>query len=232
MRETIMEETVRVLSTYAFKGAVIELAEPFQSLTGLRIDADFAPTLGLLKRLRDGETADVLILTQEGLDELIEEGTVAADSKHDLARSHVGVAVKAGHAHPDISSEAAFVAAVLAARSVAYSKSGASGIFFAQLIGRLGIASQINAKATVTGGLTAERLITDDANLAVQQISELKQVAGVEIVGPIPLSLQTPAVFSAGRMTGSKRPSEADRLLRYLASREVAPVLRACGLEP
>ena len=174
----------------------------------------------------------MLILTQEGLDELIEEGTVTTDSKHDLARSHVGIAVKAGSLHPDISSEAAFVAAVLAARSVAYSKSGASGIFFAQLIGRLGIAAQINAKATVTAGLTAERLITGDADLAVQQISELKQVGGVEIVGPIPLSLQMPAVFSAGRMAGSKRPGEADRLLRYLASKEVAPMLRECGLEP
>jgi molybdate transport system substrate-binding protein len=227
-----MAGTVRVLSTYAFKGAVIQLAEPFRSLSGIAIDAEFAPTLGLLKRLRDGETADVLILTQEGLDELIEEGTVAADSKRDLARSYVGIAVKAGAPHPDISSEATLVASLLAARSVAYSKSGASGIYFAQLIGRLGIASKINAKATVTAGLTAERLITEDADLAVQQISELMQVAGVEIVGPIPLSLQTAAVFSAGTMTGSTRQREAGRLLCYLASAEVAPLFRACGLEP
>jgi molybdate transport system substrate-binding protein len=227
-----MEETVRVLSTYAFKGAIIQLAEPYRAATGARIDADFAPTLGLLKRLRDGEAADVLILTQEGLDELIEEGAVAADSKRDLARSYVGIAVKAGSPHPDISSEAALVASLLAARSVAYSKSGASGIYFAQLIGRLGIASKINAKATVTAGLTAERLITQDADLAVQQISELMQVEGVEVVGSIPLSLQTAAVFSAGTMTASKRPGEAGRLLSYLASAEVAPLLRACGLEP
>ena len=225
-------ENVRVLSTYAFKGALIQLAEPYRALTGTRIDADFAPTLGLLKRLRDGETADILILTQEGLDELIEEGTVIADSKRDLARSYVGIAVKAGAPRPDISSQAALVASLLAARSVAYSKSGASGIYFAQLIGRLGIAAKINAKATVTAGLTAERLITGDADLAVQQISELMQVAGVEIAGPIPLSLQTAAVFSAGIMTGSRRPKEADRLLSYLASAEVAPLLRACGLEP
>src|SRR5262249_24928238 len=104
--------------------------------------------------------------------------------------------------------------------------------YFAQLIGRLGIASQINAKATVTTGLTAERLITQEADVAVQQISELMQVEGVEIVGPIPLSLQTPAVFSAGTMTGSTRRGEAGRLLSYLASAEVAPLLRACGLEP
>jgi molybdate transport system substrate-binding protein len=227
-----MEAVVRVLSTYAFKGAVIQLAEPFRAQTKIGIDADFAPTLGLLKRLRDGETADVLILTREGLDELIEEGAVDATSQRDLARSLVGIAVKAGAPHPDISSEATFRAALLAARSVAYSKSGASGIFFAQLIGRLGIAAAINAKATVTTGLTGERLIAGDADLAVQQISELKQVAGVEIVGPVPLSLQTPAVFSAGRMTASPRPTEADRLLDYLASAEAAPVLRETGLDP
>jgi molybdate transport system substrate-binding protein len=227
-----MENAVRVLSTYAFKGAVLQLAEPFRSATGIGIEADFAPTLGLLKRLRDGETADVLILTQEGLDELIEEGAVAADSRRDLARSLVGIAVNAGSPHPDIATEPAFVAALLAARSVAYSKSGASGIYFAQLIGRLGIASQINARATVTGGLTAEKLNTGEADLAVQQISELKQVSGVEIVGPVPLSLQTPAVFSAGRMAASTRQNEADRLLFYLASAEVAPVLRETGLEP
>jgi molybdate transport system substrate-binding protein len=227
-----MENAVRVLSTYAFKGAVIQLTKPFRLLSGLRIEADFAPTLSLLKRLRDGETADVLILTLEGLDELIEEGTVVADSKRDLARSLVGLAVKEGQPHPDIASESAFVATLLAARSVAYSKSGASGIFFAQLIGRLGIASQINAKATVTAGLTAERLITGEADIAVQQISELKQIAGVEIVGPVPPGLQTPAVFSAGRMTASTRADEADRLLAYLASKDVAPVLRETGLEP
>jgi molybdate transport system substrate-binding protein len=227
-----MEAVVRVLSTFAFKGAVIQLAEPFRSQTRIRIDADFAPTLGLLKRLRDGETADVLILTREGLDELIEEGAVDAASQRDLARSLVGIAVKAGAPHPDITSEAAFRATLLAARSVAYSKSGASGIFFAQLIGRLGIAAAINAKATVTAGLTGERLMSGDADLAVQQISELKQVAGVEIVGPVPLSLQTPAVFSAGRMTASPRSTEADRLLHYLASAEAAPVLRETGLDP
>ena len=81
-------------------------------------------------------------------------------------------------------------------------------------------------------GFTAERLVTGEADLAVQQISELKQVAGIEVVGPIPHELQTPAVFSAGRMAASNKAAQADRLLRYLASPEVAPVLRESGLEP
>ena len=224
-------QTVRVLSTLALKGAVTRLAGQYQAATGITIEADFAPTVGLLPRLRGGETADVVILTREGLDELAAEGAVVAASMVDLARSYVGIAVRAGAPHPDIATEAAFRASILAARSVAYSRIGASGIYFADLIARLGMAAEINARATVTSGFTAERLITGEADLAVQQISELKQVEGIEVVGPIPLALQTPAVFSAGRMTASEKAAQAEALLRYLASPDVAPDLLETGLE-
>jgi molybdate transport system substrate-binding protein len=228
-----MESVVRVLSTLALKGAVSNLAGRFEAKAGVRIDADFAPTLGLLERLRGGEPADVVILTREGLDALAGAGTVVADSCVDLARAYVGIAVKAGAVHPDIASEATLRASLLGARAVAYSRIGASGILFAQLIERMGIAAEINARAVIIpSGFTAEKLEGNEADLAVQQISELKQVADVEVVGPIPHHLQTPAVFSAGRMAASKRPAQADALLKYLASAEVAPVLRESGLEP
>jgi molybdate transport system substrate-binding protein len=228
-----MPDTIRLLSTLALKGAVADLAGQYAAAGGVRIDADFAPTLALLDRIRRGEGADILILTQEGIAELAREGSVAAASCVDLARSYVGIAVKEGALHPDIASEAGLRATLLAARSVAYSRIGASGIFFARLIEGLGIAAEINARATIIpSGFTAERLVTDEADLAVQQISELKQVAGIEVVGPIPRELQMPAVFSAGRMTASGKAEQADRLLRYLASDEVAPVLRESGLEP
>jgi molybdate transport system substrate-binding protein len=227
-----MGNVVRLLSTLALRGAVVQLAEQYRAAKGVMLDADYAPTVGLLKRLREGEKADVLILTREGLDELAAEGAVAPSSKIDLARSYVGLAVKAGDPHPDIATEKALVAALLAARSVAYSRIGASGIYFAELIQKLGIATEINAKATITAGFTAERLITGEADLAVQQLSELKQVAGVELVGPIPLSLQTAAIFTGGRMASSANAAQADALLTYLASPEVAPVLRESGLEP
>jgi molybdate transport system substrate-binding protein len=103
----------------------------------------------------------------------------------------------------------------------------------AQLIVRMGIAAEINAKATIVEqGFTAERLVSGEADLAVQQISELKQVDGVEVIGPVPLDLQTPAVFSAGRVANAGQAEAAHRLLRYLASPEVIPVLRQSGLEP
>ena len=228
-----MENAVRVLSTLALKGAVVQLAGAYQAESGTRIDADFAPTLALLDRLRGGEAADVVILTREALDDLAASGVVAADSCADLARSFVGIAVKAGAPHPDIATEAALRATLLAASSVAYSRIGASGILFAQLIERMGIAAEINARAIVIpSGFTAERLLSGEAELAVQQISELKLVDGIEVVGPIPHGLQTPAVFSAGRLAASNNAAASDRLLKYLASPEVVPALRRSGLEP
>jgi molybdate transport system substrate-binding protein len=228
-----MENVVRVLSTLALMGAVRSLAGRYEAGGGARIDADFAPTVGLLERLRKGEAADVVILTQEALRDLAAKGTVAPESCVDLARSFVGIAVKAGAARPDIATEAALRATLLGARAVAYSRIGASGIFFASLIERLGIANEINARAVIVpSGFTGERLVSGEADLAVQQVSELKLVPGVDIVGPVSLELQTPAMFSAGRMAASQRVAASDALLKYLASPEVAPALRESGLEP
>lgn len=228
-----MENVVRVLSTLALMGAVRNLAGRFEAAGGIRIDADFAPTLGLLDRLRAGEGADVVILTREALADLAAKRTVAADSCVDLARSFVGIAVKAGAAHPEIATESTLRATLLGARSVAYSRIGASGIFFAQLIERMGIASEINARARIIpSGFTAERIVTGEADLAVQQISELKLVPGVEVVGPIPLHLQSPAVFSAGRLAASSRVVQSDGLLTFLTSSQAVPALRESGLEP
>src|ERR1700712_5328020 len=227
-----MGNVVRVLSTLALKGAIGSLAGRYQAAGGARIDADFAPTLGHLERLRGGEGADVVILTREALDDLAANGSVVAQTCVDLARSYVGIAVRAGADHPDIATEAALRATLLGGR-VAYSRIGASGILFARLIERMGIASEVNARACIVpSGFTAERLTSGEADLAVQQISELKQVPGVEVVGPIPHQLQTPAVFSAGRLASSSQPAPSDALLKYLASPEVAPVLRESGLEP
>ena len=228
-----MENSVRLLSTLALMGAVRSLAGKYEAAGGARIDADFAPTLRLLDRLHDGETADVVILTREGLAGLVANASVVEESCVELARSFVGLAVKGGTAHPDITTEAALRATLLGARSIAYSGLGASGIFFAQLIAQMGIKADIDARATIIPqGFTAERLVSGEADLAVQQISELKQVIGVEIVGPIPLHLQSPAVFSAGRLTRSTKIERSGALLNFLASAEAAPALRESGLEP
>ncbi len=229
-----MADIVRVFSTLALMGAIRGLAGRYEADFGVHIDVDFAPTLALLKRLDSGEEVDVVILTREALADLAAERRVAADSCADLARSYVGLAVKANAQHPDISSPVALRTTLLNTRCVGYSRMGASGIYFAKLIEQMGIASEINAKARIIqAGLTAELLPTGEAELAVQQISELKLVPGIEVVGAIPVELQqNPAVFSAGRMAASRKVAQADELLKFLKSSDVAPALRESGLEP
>ena len=222
--------SIKVLSTLAVMGAMRDLARQFEGETDARVQADFSPTVALLERLRGGEVADVAILTAQGIEDLIGEGVIRRGSRSDIALSFVGIAVKAGALKPDLGSVEALKASLLAARCVAYSRIGASGLYFAALLKRLGIADKVNAKALVVpSGFTAERLVSGEADLAVQQISELMVVPGIEIAGPLPPDVQTVATFSGGLMTD--RP-EAAALLRFLASPGAAPALRAAGLEP
>jgi molybdate transport system substrate-binding protein len=224
---------LRVVSTLAVMGAMRDLTAVYEKATGTALVADFSPTVALLERLRGGEAADIAILTAQGIDDLIREGVIQPGTRTDMALSFVGIAVKAGAPKPDISSVAAFKAALLAARSIAYSKIGASGIFFAGLLERLGIAAEVNARAVVVpSGFTAERLVSGEAELAVQQISELMVVPGIEVVGPLPPDIQTVATFSAGLLAGSRQLAKAQSLLHFLVSPAIAPALRRAGLEP
>ena len=225
-----MDNTVRVLSTLALKGAVHALPDVLRRQAAAH-RCRFRADAGAAGRLRGGEGADVVILTREGLDELAREGRVVRRAAWiwRVVCRHRG---EGGRRHPDIATEPALRATLLGARSVAYSRIGASGILFAQLIERLGIAAEINARAVIIPqGFTAE-LVTGEADLAVQQISELKQVAGIEVVGPIPRELQTPAVFSAGRWRHRPMSHSPTGCCDFSASPEVAPVLRETGLEP
>jgi molybdate transport system substrate-binding protein len=222
---------LRVLSTLAVMGAMQQLGVRFEAETGNSIEADFSPTVALLERLRGGEQGDIAILTAQGIDDLIREGVVRPATRTDVARSFVGIAVKAGAGKPDIGSVDALKATLLAARSVAYSKIGASGMFFAGLLERLGIADEVKT-IVVPSGFTAEQLVSGKAELAVQQVSELMMVSGIDVVGPLPPAVQTVAVFSAGLLAMSSNPGQATALLRFLASPEIAPILRSTGLEP
>ena len=222
---------IRILSTLAVMGAMKDLTARYEAETGVSIQAEFAPTVALLERLRAGDAADIAILTAQGIDDMIAEGAMRPGSRTDVALSFVGIAVKAGAPKPDIATVAAFRTALLAARAVAYSKIGASGIFFAGLLQRLGIADRVNA-LVVPSGFTAERLVSGEADLAVQQVSELLVVPGIDVVGKLPDEIGTVATFSAGLLTASAQPDAAAALLRFLASPDIAEVLRRSGLEP
>jgi molybdate transport system substrate-binding protein len=228
-----MASVIRILSTLAVQGALPRLVADFERSAGARVAAEFAPTNGAVARIRAGETADVAILTREGIDELAGLGLLDGGSVVDLVQSLIGLAVKAGAAKPDIGTPDALKRTLLEARSIAYSRTGASGVRFAQLIERLGIAEAVNAKATIIpSGLTGELVVRDETELAVQQLSELMLVPGIDIVAPLPLAVQTPGVFSAAVFAATAHPGPARAFLRLLTSGDAAAVFRAAGLEP
>jgi len=167
-------------------------------------------------------------MVAEAVAAMTADGRMLPGSQRDLCISLIGMAVRAGSPRPDIATPEACRAALLGARSVAYSRAGASGIFFAGLIERLGIAEAVNAKATVIPqGLTAELAARGEAEIAIQQVSELMAVPGIDIVGPLPKALNTRAVFSAGLFS-----AEAGGLLEAIARAMTPGRLRAKGLLP
>lgn len=221
------------MSTLGLMGVLRELAPRYEQAIGAKVVAAFAPTAVLTERIRAGEAADVAFLTADAIEALTREGTLARVSRTDLARSVVGVAVRAGTPKPDIGSAEAFRRALLEARSVAYSRAGASGIFFADLIRRLGIADRVNAKATVIpSGLTGELAAKGEVEIAVQQVSELMEVAGIDIVGPLPAEFGGVTVFSGGLFSASRRKEAGMALLQFLSAADSAPVYERKGLQP
>lgn len=225
--------TLKLLSTLAVQGALPALVERYERATGTRVDVHFAPTNGLLAHIAAGEAGDIAILTRAAVDDLAAKGVLIPYSVADVAISLVGIAVKAGAVGPDISSVKALKVALLQARSIAYSKIGASGVFFAELIRRLGIADEVNAKATIIpSGFTAELAARGDVELAVQQVSELMLVPGIDIVGPLPPGAESVTMFSAGVFAASDQAEAALELIAYLRSADATRALHAAGLQP
>ena len=222
---------IRILCTLGLRGVMTEIA-PMLASRGIDVDASYGATNMLLGRMAEGESADVAILVDAAIDALTRRGTITAGSRRDLARSGVGVAVAVGAARPDIGTVEAFRRAMLAARSIGYSKSGASGLHFAELIVRLGIAAEVTRKAKVQDGVVGELAANGEVEIAVQQISELKLVDGIDIVGSLPDELQKLTVFSAGVFAASTQPARAASLIAALGRPDVTAVMRHKGLEP
>lgn len=222
---------IDVLSTLALRGVLTAIAEDFRADTGLAIAATYKSTNAALESIAQGRTADMTIVTREGIERLMHEGVIVAGSTAEIASSGVGIAVRSGAPKPDISSVAAFKHAILAARSIAFSRQGASGIHFAEVIARLGIADEIRRKATISDSYVGELAARGDAEIAVQQISELKPVAGIDIVGPLPGELQKISVFAAGVFKAARNAEGATKLIAALKSPSIVAVLTANGLD-
>ena len=224
--------SINVLSTLALRGVLTEIADEFRVLTGLSFAATYKSTNMALNLIAQGATADMTIITREAIDRLVRDGIIVAGSTTDLAQSGIGIAVRAGAPKPDIGTVAALKRALLETKSIAFSRLGASGIHFADVIERLGIADEVRRKAHISDSYVGEVTARGEAEMAVQQISELMPVAGIDIVGPLPDEVQKISVFAAGIFRAARNPGGAGKLISYLAEPRLVPVLIRKGLEP
>jgi molybdate transport system substrate-binding protein len=229
---------IHVVSSGGFAAAYRTLAPEFEKTTGNHLITAWGPSMGnttdaVPQRLARHEPIDVVIMVGSALGQFVEAGKIIPDSRVDLARSAIGLAIRSGLPKPDISTVDSLRTALLNAKSIAYSDS-ASGVYVStELFQRLGIADQVIGKSRMIPaepvGLVVAR---GEAEIGFQQISELKPIAGIELVGPIPDEVQKITLFSAGIVTGSKEPDAAKALITFLASPAAAPVVSASGLEP
>jgi molybdate transport system substrate-binding protein len=228
---------MRVLSSIAVQPAVEVLLPTFIKDTGIRPAIEWNTAPAFVMRLQGGETADLLILNRAGMDIMQREGRILAGSEVTLASSPAALAVKKGAPHPDISNGEALKRTLLMARAISYTDpqaGGASGIHFAKVIERMGIAAEINGKNIFPppGGLSGKFLPTGEVEIAIQQIPELKQVAGIEIVGPLPAPYDLVTVFVAGIDKASIETKEAKAFVDFLRTPLATAVFREKGLDP
>ena len=224
---------MKLLSTMGVKGVLDVVMPAYAAASGVKVDTSFDPTVLMLERVRGGERGDGIILTTDGIDALMAEGLLEPGFRIVYARSQVGLAVMAGAPRPDISTTAAVKRTLLEAKSVVYSRKGQSGIFFAGLIERLGVAKEVNAKALIiASGITGHEAAAGRAEIAVQQVSELMLVPGIDLLGALPADIQDDVVFAGGVFKGAAEAAAAKGLLSHLAGPALAAVYRSKGLEP
>jgi molybdate transport system substrate-binding protein len=230
---------LKVLSAFGMQSVLEDLGPKFERATGHKLAMAFATGGATVKRVQGGDAADVVITLRQGIDTLAKEGKAAAGSVTGLARAGIFVAVRKGTPKPDVSSPDALKRTLLAAKSISYvdpASGGASGIHFAKVLDRLGIANEMksktvfpNPKAPAEVGVV---VANGEAEIGVHIIQELMPVAGIEIAGPLPGDLQDTIVFAAAIMTGAKDAAAATALLDFMRTPESAEVIKAKGMEP
>lgn len=224
---------LRGISSMATRQLLAELVKDYQSATGQAAAIESVGGVDAAKRVQAGEAFDVVILASDAIDRLMAAGCLVPGSKVDLVLSGTSVAVPAGSAQPDISSEEAVKQAVLAAPSVSYS-TGPSGVALAKMFERWGIAGQVQDKivtpppGTPVGSLVAR----GEVALGFQQLSELIHVEGIAIVGPLPAAIAIDTIFSAAIVQGTARAADARALLAFMASPAAAEAKRRQGMQP
>ncbi len=225
--------TLSIFSTHALVEVLHALQPDFEREHGCRLVFTFDPSQAVRRRIEDGEVFDIAIVTRDAIDALAEAGKIEPETRVTIGRTGLGLSVRTGAPKPDIGSVEGFKRALLDANSVVRSREGASGAIFEAVMKRLGITDAMRDKIVVAGsGRVAEFVARGEAELAVQQISELKPVQGADFVGPFPPELQHDTVFAAGITCASKTRDKAAAFIALLAAPATAPLFSANGLEP
>jgi molybdate transport system substrate-binding protein len=220
---------IRIMCSGAMRPALEELAPQFERASGHKLAVTYAGTNVIRERALAGDAGDLVIFAAPAVEDVIRQGKLVA--KVDLVRSGVGVGVRAGSPRPDVSSAEAFKRTLLAAKSFSRSE-GPSGTYIAGLLERIGIAEQMKPKTVVVRGrLVGDALVKGEADIGVQQISELKSVPGVDVL-PMPAEIQHITVFAAGLSAAARDSEPVQALIKFLTSPAAAPVIKAKGLEP
>jgi len=230
---SISAAEIKVIASNGVKEALHELAPAFERETGHKLIISFGLATALKRQIEGGEAFDLAILTSAGIDDLAKQGKVDAASRASIARSGVGIGIKKGGPRPDISTPGAFKRTLLAAKSITWAKEGASGIYFAGLLERMGIAEQMKPKAVVapSGAVVGKLVAGGEVQFGVILVNELMAAPGVEVLGPLPPELQNYTVFHAGVGVGSKDSSAAKALIKFLTTPAAGAVFRAKGQE-
>ena len=226
---------IKILSAGAMKTIVTELGEAFKQETGHTLSMTFDTVGAQSKRLSGGEPADVVVLTDVAIDQLEGQGLVVAGSRADIARVGVGVAVREGAPRPDISTPDALKQTLLSAKSLVYvdpARGATSGVHFASVLQRLGIADAVKSKTIlIPTGFAAEVVARGEAEICVHQISEILPVKGVTLVGPLPRELQKVTIYSGGLAAKAAQPEAARAFLAFLTRPAFKSKLAAAGLD-
>jgi molybdate transport system substrate-binding protein len=224
---------LKVISTRATEEIYRELAPQFEKATGHKLTTTFTGTLDLQKRIAAGEAYDVIIIIDTAIDDYIKSGKIVPGSRVDIAKSGIGVGVRAGLPKLDIGSAEALKNALLAAKSIGYS-TGPSGAVVLDMLQKMGIADVVKSrlKQPPSGMLVGSIIAGGDADIGFQQTNELSHFAGVDYLGPLPAEFQDITRRSGGIMVGSKEIEAARQLLKFISGPEAAPVIRRHGLDP
>jgi molybdate transport system substrate-binding protein len=228
-----MTTEIKGISSMATRAVLAELAQGFERRSGLRVAIESVGGVDAAKRVQAGEALDVVFLAADAIDKLIDAGRVVPGSRVDLVRSGVAVAVRAGAPKPDISSEDAVRQAVLAAGSLSYS-TGPSGVALASLFERWGIAGQIKDRiVTAPPGVPVGSLVArGEVELGFQQLSELMNLEGITVLGPLPPAIQIITTFSAGVCSATRQADAVRAMLDDMNTPEAAAIKRRHGMDP